>query len=85
MSSLGLSYAPHLDATTAFELEHAGRRYGLALAQIELLGQSHVTATNFISAVRTGTADRFLAGVDWDHLEHLYQSHKVTLPQVLRA
>ncbi len=81
--SLGLHYAPHLNAHVVDNLERAGRQCGLPLAQLELLGQDETVALDFIASVIGRYTMRYLAEVDWDRLEALYQSHKVSLPQIL--
>ncbi len=82
-SKLGLHYAPHLNAQTLDSLEMAGRQCGLPLAQLELLGQDEAVAREFVGSIVARRSIQFLAAVDWDRLEALYQSHKITMPQIL--
>lgn len=81
--TLGLHYAPHIDPRILHNLERAARTCGLPLEQLELLGQCEMVAIDFVAATIQGDAHSFLANVDWDHLEGLYNSHQITVPQPL--
>jgi hypothetical protein len=82
-SQLGLHYAPHLDSRILHNLEMAGRSIGLPLEQLELLGQCQSIAVEFTNAVISDCGQTYLACVDWNHLDGLYQSHRITMPQAL--
>ncbi len=75
-STLGLRYAPYMNADVAKNLEIAGRHAGLPLSQLELLGQDEGVALDFVAAIIARRSQQFLATVDWDRLEALYQQHR---------
>ncbi len=82
-SKLGLRYAPNLNPAIAANLELAGRQSGMPLGELELLGQDEAFALDFIASVVANRARLFLVGVDWEHLEDLYQrNHAMIAPIV---
>jgi hypothetical protein len=68
-----LDFHPGLPVEIRVDLVELGRREGLALWQLELLGQDEGIAETFVNAVGRGEADEFLAQVEWDALEARYQ------------
>lgn len=58
------------------DLEEAGRRAGVPLWRLELLGQDETTALEFTQAARRGEEQALLETVDWDVLEARFQSRK---------
>ncbi len=66
--SLELAHGP-IDSNIIALLEKCGRRYGLSLEQMELLGQSVDTALGFVDAFDAGDADGYLDTIYWSDLE----------------
>lgn len=66
--SLELAHGP-IDSNIIALLEKTGRRYGLSLDQMELLGQSVDTALGFVDAFEAGDADGYLDTIHWSELE----------------
>jgi len=67
---LELDYGPDVPLAVLHALERAGRRIGLPLHQMELLGQDEQTARGFVAAVEEGRQEEYIEGhVDWAVLE----------------
>ncbi len=71
-----LDFHPGLALEVRMDLEEAGRRAGLPLWQLELIGQDETTAVQFTQAARRGEARGFLEEVDWDVLEARFQARR---------
>lgn len=66
---MDLNYPTSLIDPLRDDLEAAARRVGLALADLELLGQDPATAMAFTCAVAAGEHAAFLDSVDWERLD----------------
>ncbi len=62
-----------IDSNIIALLEQCGRRHGLSLDQMELLGQTVDSALGFVDAFEAGDADGYLDTVYWGELEALLQ------------
>lgn len=70
---MDLDFHPGLPVEVRVDLVEMGREEGLALWQLELLGQDEQIAEEFVNAVRQDRKDEFLGSVEWDALEARYQ------------
>lgn len=65
---LGLDYAPDVAPRLLEAMERAGKRTGISLEHMELLGQTETAARDFVHAVEAGEEDEFLDHIYWDTL-----------------
>jgi hypothetical protein len=70
---LPLAYGPVPDGTLA-AMERAGKRLGLPLDTLELLGQERALCEDFVRAARDGRASAFLGLLDLEELRAALRS-----------
>ena len=73
---LRLDYNCELPIGTILELEMHGKRDGLPLYQMELLGQTSETAAGYVSASNLGLQEAYLQAVLWERLENALYRRK---------
>jgi hypothetical protein len=66
---MDLDYDGNLSDDAVKRLEEAARAVGLALREVELLGQDASVAEAFVRSVREGRHHEFLDEIDWTRLQ----------------
>jgi hypothetical protein len=71
-----LDYDNRIPDDTLRTMEEEGRKMGLPLHRIELLGQDRAVVRGFNKAVEEGNARSYLDEVDWDRLERIHEARE---------
>lgn len=72
----GINLSPQVSPRMLAELERLGRKLGIPLQTLELLGQNAKVARQFIVMARAGRGAEYLASLNLQHLARLLESRE---------